>query len=83
MLKCHAGSFSCETYWKPRFDENPKETSRELSGELRVLREDVSSALNQGGAAGAFLSGGLDSSTVVGVLSGISAKGSPFVFDWL
>ncbi len=58
-------------YWLPKFSENRREaTFEQLSGELKdVLRDAVRRAVPAGARIGAFLSGGLDSSTVTGVMS--------------
>lgn len=57
-----------QRYWRPRFDDEPRFTEADATAELhRLLSEAVRGALESVGPAGAFLSGGLDSSTVAGL----------------
>lgn len=57
------------TYWVPEFSEDSQADLGELQSELRdVIRTSVDDRLDHG-AIGAFLSGGLDSSTVAGMLA--------------
>lgn len=76
-------------YWQPAFSESTKNQSFEsLSRQLKdKLRTSVDNCLADAGKVGSFLSGGLDSSTVTGLLAeaskhqataysiGFSAKG--------
>ena len=60
------------TYWKPSFSESTSLSFAEQSEELRnTLDHAVSESLSST-ATGCFLSGGLDSSTVVGCLSHVA-----------
>jgi asparagine synthase (glutamine-hydrolysing) len=58
-------------YWCPTFnDANNKRSVDTLSRQLRtVLRDSVERAIPDSGKVGSFLSGGLDSSTVTGMLA--------------
>ncbi len=61
-------------YWEPRFEEI-QGNAEELGAELRrLLRNSVRHSVN-GTTTGAFLSGGTDSSTVVGMMEPVT--GSP------
>ena len=58
-------------YWEPDFTEHAPHTT-ELESELKsLLRESVRRSIN-GKTTGAFLSGGTDSSTVVGMLNAVT-----------
>ncbi len=61
-------------YWLPVFSESTNNRSfEELSGQLKgVLRTATERCLVDAGNVGSFLSGGLDSSTVTGVLAELS-----------
>ncbi len=60
-------------YWQPNFKHATNHSFRQASTELRsILRQSVAKQLNGTVATGAFLSGGLDSSTVVGMLSEVA-----------
>jgi asparagine synthase (glutamine-hydrolysing) len=83
------GQLRLATYWKPVFSESTTNQSIEsLSKKLMdTLRSSVENCLPAAGKVGSFLSGGLDSSTVTGLLAevgggkaeaysiGFSAKG--------
>jgi len=63
-----------QRYWIPQFEEQRREPVADLAEQLhRALRQGVESA-SPDDRTGAFLSGGLDSSTVTGVLRDVSAK---------
>lgn len=64
---------STVNYWQPNFQYATNHSFSEAAAELRsILKISVSKQLNGTVATGAFLSGGLDSSTVVGMLSEVS-----------
>lgn len=65
-----SGATSVTRYWRPTFAERMTGTSADATAELhRLLRLAVERSLGDSAAAGAFLSGGLDSSTVAGFAS--------------
>ncbi|MDX1736365.1 MAG: asparagine synthase C-terminal domain-containing protein, partial [Halioglobus sp.] len=65
------GKVTTSCYWIPKFAQpGGGPPFEELSGELReVLRQSLRNNLPASGKLGAFLSGGLDSSTVTGVMA--------------
>ena len=69
------GRFREERYWQPDFRSLDRRGDQQGLGEElhRVLRNAVERSLDGASAPGAFLSGGLDSSTVVGVLAQLSS----------
>jgi asparagine synthase (glutamine-hydrolysing) len=68
------GSARVERYWRPRFGDAPPASVASATAELRELLDaSVRRALGDAADAGAFLSGGLDSSTV----SGYAAQARP------
>lgn len=76
---------STRRYWLPRFDQDRTEPAESLSAQLRhTLRSAVSQRIGNPETTGAFLSGGLDSSTVVGMLAdclGSEAQAFAIGFD--
>lgn len=73
-LKLENNQCSVAQYWLPKFSESTSGKSFEqLCGQLKEkLAESVRNTLPAEGKVGAFLSGGLDSSTVTGILSEVS-----------
>lgn len=71
-LVFHKGHIATQHYWEPEFSEQNNESIESLSYEMLSIIERSVSRCNQNGSVGAFLSGGLDSSTVAGFLSKIS-----------
>ena len=70
-LDYQGGNVRRVNYWCPRFsDDTQQESFDVLAEQLRhKLRSSVENCLPGSGKVGAFLSGGLDSSTVVGMFS--------------
>lgn len=59
-------------YWLPSFRESNKLNIDELSSQLhQLLQDSLRHSTGDGSSYAAFLSGGLDSSTVVGVMSNV------------
>jgi asparagine synthase (glutamine-hydrolysing) len=68
------GAFEVRRYWRPTIPEKIQASSAEIGEELlRRLREAVRVRLVADVPVGAFLSGGLDSSTVVALMAEASA----------
>jgi asparagine synthase (glutamine-hydrolysing) len=66
------GKINTEFYWRPKFSESTTKSDAELQEEFRkCLRKAVEHQLSDK-AIGSFLSGGLDSSTVSGLLAEVS-----------
>ncbi len=74
LLAAHAlvatdGAWRVRRYWEPDFRENADASMTEACEELRGLLSSSVARLASGADSGAFLSGGLDSSTVAGLLA--------------
>jgi asparagine synthase (glutamine-hydrolysing) len=68
------GRLDLRPYWSAEFRYSGREDPRALAGELKAkLRTSVERAIVEG-KLGAFLSGGLDSSTVLGLLSEVTGQ---------
>jgi len=65
-----------KSYWQPEFKEQSTDSVESLSKQLREAIHESVGRLNAGEKVGSFLSGGLDSSTVTGMLSNIQEGGS-------
>ncbi|MEP6701666.1 MAG: asparagine synthase C-terminal domain-containing protein [Betaproteobacteria bacterium] len=73
LLHFRTGGGETRRYWQTHFVEDARRPFGELKQEfLQVLRESVGHAASDGGAVGAFLSGGTDSSTIAGMLGQVS-----------
>ena len=74
-LRWHKGETRIERYWQPDFSKKLK-ISEEEAGEraLEVLREAVRVRLMSEVPLGAFLSGGVDSSAIVALMSETSSE---------
>jgi asparagine synthase (glutamine-hydrolysing) len=74
-LRWHKGETKIERYWQPDFSHKLK-ISEEDAGEeaLKVLRDAVRVRLMSEVPLGAFLSGGIDSSAVVALMSEVSSE---------
>ncbi|WP_372740476.1 asparagine synthase (glutamine-hydrolyzing) [Neptunomonas sp.] len=67
------GSSSIHRYWTPSFKQTQQRSFDDMCAELRyTLKNSVRKANSQDVKTAAFLSGGLDSSTVTGMLSELS-----------
>lgn len=64
------GAVSIQNYWQPVFSESPSSTFSEMGEQLKSeLKRSVQRAIDPNASVAAFLSGGLDSSSVTGMLS--------------
>ncbi|MEZ5571754.1 MAG: asparagine synthase-related protein [Halioglobus sp.] len=70
-LDYHNGQSQLVNYWRPTFAESTatKSMGAQSSQLKAVLKESVERCLADSGNVGSFLSGGLDSSTVTGILA--------------
>lgn len=68
LLEWANGKITCKQYWNPAFHTRSHYQFRELKSELDVLLENAVRSTLPNWQSGAFLSGGIDSSTVAGYL---------------
>jgi asparagine synthase (glutamine-hydrolysing) len=70
LLVCQDGRTDIQQYWRLRFDATAKGDDVELTGRfLELFRDSVRTHLMSDVALGAFLSGGVDSSLIVALMS--------------
>jgi asparagine synthase (glutamine-hydrolysing) len=71
LLKAHAGRATSEPYWDMKYPESRVALRDGADALYRLTESAVARALDDGASneAGAFLSGGTDSSTVVGMMT--------------
>ncbi len=68
-------TISIKRYWELDFSNKLNISEEEAASELmRILKESVNIRLYSDVPLGAFLSGGIDSSAIVGIMSGLSSK---------
>jgi asparagine synthase (glutamine-hydrolysing) len=73
-LEWHDGRARTGRYWIPKFHANGSRNERECAAELRQHLQAAVRRCAPDEHTGAFLSGGLDSSTVTGVLADIAGR---------
>ena len=71
------GESKIKTYWRPQFRNDPRANQAEFAAELREALELGVRDARPDARTGAFLSGGLDSSTVAGYLGKVIARPAP------
>ncbi|MCX9156870.1 asparagine synthetase B family protein [Niveibacterium sp. 24ML] len=85
LLACGRSGISDQAWWQPRFAQHATDDLEGLKAQFRgAIRRAVSREVGQGGRVAAFLSGGTDSSTVIGMLrdvGGDSPRGYSIGFD--
>ncbi|MCG3155187.1 MAG: Asparagine synthetase [glutamine-hydrolyzing] 1 [bacterium] len=75
FIKIDRGRLSIEQYWRPSFAEPFHKNVATYKAELiELMREAVRLRLTSGYRAGAFLSGGMDSSSVVHFMRGLLSQ---------
>jgi asparagine synthase (glutamine-hydrolysing) len=63
------GALSSEIWWQPAFDQQGSQNEQELADELFVLMQEVVADYCTKDKTGCFLSGGLDSSSLAGLVA--------------
>lgn len=76
-LYFHDGKIHADFYWKPVFQEHKPKDEEQQADELKYHLTEAVSRCGLSDNTGAFLSGGLDSSTVVGFASQIKKSPLP------
>ncbi len=75
QLSCYKNrKLTHQYYWQPSFTETTHETSADLSEQLRYSLQNAVVNCNKDNQADAFLSGGLDSSSITGYLAKTSSR---------
>ena len=74
LLRWRKGAVRVHAYWRPPVDERPLEAPEAEAALLEHLRRAVRSHLVSDVPLGAFLSGGIDSSLVVGLMAEASDR---------
>jgi asparagine synthase (glutamine-hydrolysing) len=75
LLVHQDGKFETHRWWRVNFREDETITERDAVGQIRSLLEDsVRLQMRSDVAVGAYLSGGVDSSSVVALMSGLGAR---------
>ena len=80
MVVLEGGKVKLSRHWTPRFNSADSASASELAAELRHRIFAAVTDVAPGETTGAFLSGGLDSSTVVGAL-GRALRSSPRTYS--
>jgi len=77
-LTWRAGRSHIRSYWIPQFTDTARETEEALAEELRgALRRSVENLASTVQPSATFLSGGIDSSTVTGLVAELQGRGRP------
>ena len=83
LIDIHSDRFEYDNYWVPSFTNSSSSSFRSLGLELKkLLKQAVEKELDSPLTTGAFLSGGLDSSTVVGMFSELSKNQAEALMKW-
>lgn len=73
-----AGRVQLHCYWRPDFVGRRQHSFNDLRGELKTIMRDSVARQYEPQRTGAFLSGGIDSSTVSGLLGSLESSASVF-----
>lgn len=78
----HDGQLARKTYWTPEFADTGSPSRRLLEEELHELLHRSIQRHSPGSDSGCFLSGGIDSSTISGMMSEISPPAKTFTIGF-